>query len=60
MLPYFHEKKKKNLQTKKDLIKLGTTADDFEELIARLLKHYKETGQMKRQLLIAVSSLRVT
>jgi len=49
LLPYFHEKRKrkKSQQIKKDLIKLGTLADDFEDVIARLLKHYKETGEKK-------------
>jgi predicted CopG family antitoxin len=34
-------------KTYNELAKLGNVTDDFEDVVARLLKHYKETGQKK-------------
>ncbi len=34
-------------KTYQELIRLGSMTDDFEDVIARILKHYKETAQKK-------------
>jgi hypothetical protein len=34
-------------KTYKELAKLGDVTDDFEDVIGRLLKHYKETAAKK-------------
>ena len=34
-------------KTYNELAKLGKVTDDFEDMIARILKHYKETAAKK-------------